>query len=322
MAKRATCTAHRPITCHILFNMQPVRTFSDLVSRLSSQGRRLRVAVINATDESTVTALCEAIDKGFARGILVGTQPNEALKACLSPYSEHITYLPAADEDEAARMAVELVRNGEADILMKGLLHTDNLLRAVLDKQHGLLPPGRVLSHITVAELPDFPRLLFITDVAVIPQPTDEQREWQVRYVDALCRNFGISAPRIGLVHFTEKVSPKFPLTLHYRALAEASAQGTWGATIIDGPLDVRTCLDPEALRAKGIRSPLRGYADALVFPDLESGNSFYKTITFFAHATVAGILQGTTAPVVLTSRGDDARSKFLSLATAAISLN
>ena len=299
--------------------MSPICSFDALVARLSSLGRRIRVAVINATDESTVDAICKALQAGFAEAVLVGEMPADKLRKRLEPYAEHLRLVPVNDEDAAAARAVELVRAGEADVLMKGLLHTDNLLRAVLNKDKGLLPAGRVLSHITVAEIPDFNRLLFFTDVAVIPEPTAEQRIWQVRYADEICRAFGIDAPRIALVHFTEKVSPKFPLTQEYRTLAEAAANGEWGSTIIDGPLDVRTAVDAEALHTKGIRSPLEGKADALVFPNLEAGNTFYKSITFFAHATVAGVLQGTTHPVVLTSRGDDSRSKFLSLATAAI---
>ncbi len=302
--------------------MAPIHSFDALVARLSATGKRTCVAVVNAADESTVDAICEALRHGFIEALLVGKMPEKALQDRLAPYSEYVRYIPVEGEDEAAQRAVEAVRTGKADILMKGLLHTDNLLRAVLNKEKGLLPAGQVLTHITVGEIPHFPRLLFFTDVAVIPHPTAEQRTWQVRYVDKLCRSFGISSPRIALVHFSEKVTPKFPITLEYRALVEEAQQGLWGSTIIDGPLDIRTAVDINALRTKGIDSPIEGEANALVLPDLETGNGFYKTITYFANATVAGILQGTTRPVVLTSRGDDSRSKFLSLATAAISLN
>lgn len=301
--------------------MSAIRSFDELVVRLSQCERRARVAVVNAVDVGTVDALCEALRYGFAEAILVGLQPDDALLKKFAPYREYVRQIVVEGEDEAATRAVELVRNGEADVLMKGLLHTDNLLRAVLNKEQGLLPRGNVLSHITVAEIPNFSRLLFFTDVAVIPTPTAEQRVWQVRYVDKLCRAFQIESPRIALVHFTEKVSPKFPLTLEYRALVEEAQKGQWGTTVIDGPLDVRTAVDSAALQTKGIDSPLQGLADALVMPNLETGNAFYKSITFFAHATVAGILQGTTHPVVLTSRGDNSRSKFLSIATAAISI-
>lgn len=300
-------------------NTLPVRSFDQLAARLAGLGKRVRVVVAGGADRSSVEAVCEAVEAGFAEAVFVGGMPEDGLRKRLEPCAGHICFIPVEGEDAAAARAVELVRTGKADVLMKGLLHTDNLLRAVLDKEKGLLPTGCVLSHITVAEVPGFDRLLFFTDVAVIPEPTAVQRMWQVRYADNLCRAFGIDAPRIALVHFTEKVSPKFPLTQEYRALVQASANGEWGTTIIDGPLDVRTAVDAEALHMKGILSPLEGKADVLVFPNLEAGNAFYKSITFFAHATVSSLLQGTTHPVVLTSRGDDSRSKFLSLATAAI---
>lgn len=299
--------------------MEPIRSFSQLTERLAQLPRRVRVAVAGEADRSTAEAVCQAVESGFAQAVFVGKRPEGGVRAMLDSVAEHVEYVAAEGEDCAAQKAVELVRQGRADILMKGLLHTDNLLRAVLNKEHGLLPAGQVLSHITVAEVPDFDRLLFYTDVAVIPQPTEEQRIWQVRYADRLCRAFGIAPPRIALVHFTEKVSPKFPLTSEYRALAEASRRGEWGTTIIDGPLDVRTAVDPGALAVKGIASPLEGRADVLVLPDLEAGNAVYKTLTFFARARQAGLLVGTSHPVVLTSRGDENYTKFLSIATAAI---
>lgn len=299
----------------------PIRSFSQLTARLSEMKKKVRVAVAGEADRSSVEAVCKAVKAGFAEAVFVGGNPYNTCASLLTSCSAHIRVVAADGEDKAAACAVELVRSGEADILMKGLLHTDNLLHAVLNKEHGLLPAGNVLSHVTVAEIPGFNRLLFYTDVAVIPNPTSEQRFWQVRYVDALCRAFGIDTPHIALVHFTEKVSAKFPLTQEYRMLAEASAKGEWGATIIDGPLDIRTAVDPAALRTKGIVSPLGGRADALVLPDLETGNAVYKTLSFFANARQAGLLQGTTRPVVLTSRGDDTEAKYLSLAIAAISL-
>ena len=188
--------------------MSAIRSFDTLLARLAHVHRRFRVAVINAVDASTIEALCSALEAGFVEVLLVGEAPSAALAQRLAPFADHVRRVEVEGEDTAAARAVDLVRQGEVDILMKGLLHTDNLLRAVLNKEQGLLPAGRVLSHITVAEIPQFPRLLFITDVAVIPEPTDQQRESQVAYVDALCRSFGIEAPRIGLVHFTEKVSP------------------------------------------------------------------------------------------------------------------
>ena len=176
------------------------------------------------------------------------------------------------------------------------------------------------MTHIAVAEVPYYHKLLFFTDAAVLPYPTQEQREQQVEYMAALCRRFGIDEPRISLVHCSEKVNGKhFPHTLGYATIISKSKVGEYGKCIVDGPLDVKTSLSVESLRTKGINSALEGDADALIFPNIEAANTFYKTITLFGHARTAAILQGAAAPVVLTSRADSTDSKFFSLALACI---
>ena len=237
--------------------------------------------------------------------------------------AEHITYVEAESRLEAANKAVELVREQKADILMKGLINTDDLLHAVLNKEHGILPKGRVLTHLTASCIPGYPKILFFTDAAVIPYPTHEQRVEQVRYITKLCHDFGISIPKISLIHCSEKVGGKFfPFTERYAEIIEEGRKGTFGPCVIDGPLDLKTSCCKESLEKKGIASPLEGEADALVFPDIEAGNVFYKTITLFSKAETAGMLAGTMAPVVLPSRSDSKTCKFCSLALAAINAN
>jgi phosphate butyryltransferase len=188
-----------------------------------------------------------------------------------------------------------------------------------------------VLTHVTCAELsfPQHPceggadgdsskRLLLFTDAAVLPYPTDEQRVAQLRCLLEVARGLGITQPRVSLINCSEKVAPKaFPFTLHYRQLKAEAEAGRFGPCIVDGPLDLKTSLSPEALRKKGLTSPIEGRADALVFPDIQAGNVFYKTLTLFGQAT-AGMLCGALAPVVLPSRGDCSTSKFASLMLAA----
>lgn len=304
--------------------MSSIKNFEQMTNRLVACGRRLRIALVCASDHCTLSVAERTLAEGFGHILFVGDTQAARSCASLQPYAEHIEYVEpteGTDAVAAARRAVELVHEGRADILMKGLINTDVLLRAVLDKERGLLPKGRVLTHITVAQIPVLSRLLFVTDVAVIPYPTAEQRMAQVDYLVNICRSFGIEAPRIALTHCSEKVSEKFPHTLEYRALCEEAKTGRWGNVVIDGPLDVRTSIDPVALHTKGIDSPLEGEADALVFPDIEAGNTFYKTITFLAGADVAGILQGPICPVVLSSRGDSSNDKYYSLAFAAMTL-
>jgi len=295
-------------------DMKAISNFEELIAHLSGAEEKRRVAVVCPYDESTQGAVQKAVDEGFIAPIIVG----EAAK--LGRALPGVPRIDATDDDDAAAKAVTLVRQGQADVLMKGLLNTDNLLRAVLNKETGILPKGRVLTHLCCAEVPEYDKLLFMTDVAVIPCPTKEQREAQLGYLLRLCRSMGIREPGIALVNCSEKVNERhFPHTVEYLELIERVKHGDFGPCIVDGPLDLKTSLSGKALRKKGLSSPLRGHADGLIFPDIQSGNVFYKTITLFCHATTAAILAGPDVPVVLTSRADDIDSKFYSLALACV---
>ena len=300
--------------------MESIKNFRELTDHLAVAGVRKRAAVVCGTDRSTQEAVLRGLREGFLDVIFVGGCGDIREAGALVPYARRVTYVEAATPDEAARAAVAIVREGGADILMKGLVGTDVLLRAVLDKETGILPPGRVLTHIAATELPAYPKLLFFTDPAVIPYPTQEQRMAQVGYAARLCRNFGIACPRISLVHCSEKVNARhFPHTEGYVDIIARAEAGGFGACIVDGPLDVKTSCCAESLQTKGIASSLGGEADVLVFPDIEAANVFYKTVTLFCGAETACALQGPLVPVVLPSRADTAASKFYSLALACL---
>ncbi len=277
-----------------------------------------RVAVVCASDECTQRAVAKAICQGWIKAVFVGStkeiQQNEELKSL----SQSITLVEANNDVDAAEKAVALVKEGDVDVLMKGLLNTDTLLHAVLNKEKGILPKGNILTHIAVTSIPTYYKLLFFTDAAVIPYPTQEQRFMQIKYVTAMCRKMGILEPKVALIHCSEKVNEKhFPFTAGYKELIADAKKGAFGRCMVDGPLDLKTACNLHSMQNKHINSPLQGDADAVILPDIESGNVFYKSITTFAQAEVAGILQGTSAPVVLTSRGDNFTSKFNSLALA-----
>ena len=278
--------------------MQPIKTLNDMTRFLQQRGDRKRVAVVCPGDASTRYAIEKGQEMGFIEPILVDGD----------------------DKDECARRAVSMVRHHEADILMKGLINSDIVLRAILDKETGIMRPGRVLTHIAMAEIPKYEKLLFFTDAAVIPIPTNDQRRQQIHYVNYVCHALGIEEPRISLIHCAEKVSKKaFPYTQDYLDIIALAQSGYFGRCIIDGPLDLKTSLDSVSLREKGIHSAVDGQADALIFPDIVAGNVFYKTLTLFAYAKTAGVLQGTLNPVVMPSRSDSPESKYHSLALAAI---
>lgn len=302
--------------------METIRTLHDLTTHLRKRAQRCRLAVVCGSDESTSHAVVRTVEEGFAEVYFVGDcEAIRHLPHVEALRSEHIHFVEAATHEEAAEKAVRMAREGEADIVVKGLLHTATLLRAVLNKEWGILQKGQVLTHIAMAELPSRDKLLFFTDAAVIPYPTDEQRAQQVAYMSRMVHAFGIEEPRIALIHCAETANEKFPHTMGYAALCQRAKDGEWGKLIVDGPLDLRTACDAEALRIKGIHSPLEGEADGLIVPDIEAGNVLYKVLPLYANAKMAGTLQGTDAPVVLPSRGDDAEAKYHSIALAAMSL-
>ena len=253
-----------------------LKDFNELLSRLEATHLRRRVAVVCPDDESTIVSVSDALQHGID-ATLVCTHPADER---LLRYADQVTVLQAASMPEAAAKGVALVRQGEADILMKGLINSDVLLHAILNRETGILPRGRVLTHLAVAIMANYPKPLFYTDAAVIPYPTQQQRQAQVAYMADFCRRLGISEPRI-----------------------------------FDGPLDLKTSCSAESMSTKGITSPIAGLADVLIFPDIEAANIFHKAITLFCNAEIACLLQGTDVPVVMPSRSDSARTKLLSLA-------
>lgn len=299
--------------------MQALKNFSGLTGHLKDAGVHKRVAVVCADDPETEYAVSRALREGFADFVMVGDRSRLEAYPELAKYSDRLEIVDIKDSDEAARHAVALAREGKVDVIMKGIINTDNLLRAILNKETGILPKGAVLTHITAAEIPGYHKLLFFSDVAVIPYPTLEQRESMISYGIATLHRFGITNPKVALIHFTEKVNPKFPNSVDYQTLVAKNREGAFSDAILGGPMDVKTACDLHSAKVKHIDSPVCGEADLLIFPNIESGNTFYKAVTLFAKAEVAGMLEGTEVPVVLPSRSDSGMSKYNSLAMAVL---
>ncbi len=272
--------------------MKTLKTFEELKERVSSLARTFRIVVVQPHDDATKQAL-ESVEK--------------------SQLAEIIRIEDESPEQAAAK-AVALIRNGEADVLMKGHIGTDQLLRAVLNKETGLLPAGHVLTHLAVAVIPTYHKLLFFTDAAVIPYPTQEQRIAQVRYAAEACHKLGIEKPKIALLHCAEHGGKQFPFVDGYAEIREKAQKGEFGNCVVDGPMDLKCACSLKAMNAKCIHSDIQGEADVLVFPDIEAGNGFYKTMTCFANAETAGILCGTQCPVIVPSRGDNGEAKYNSI--------
>lgn len=299
--------------------MVPICSFEQLTAHLMTLKRRKRIAVVCANDPNTEYAIARALEEGIAEFLMIGDSAILEKYQTLKKYPEFVRAIHIEDPDEAAIEAVRIVKEGGADILMKGIINTDNLLRAILDKEKGLLPAGKVLTHLSVMQIPSYHKLLFFSDAAVIPRPSLQQRIEMIWYAIHTCRSFGIEQPRISLIHCTEKVSSKFPHSLDYVNIVELAEAGEFGDVIIDGPLDVRTSCEQASGDIKGIVSPIDGKADVLIFPNIESANAFYKGVSLFCNAQMAGLLQGPICPVVLPSRSDSGLSKYYSIAMACL---
>ncbi|MDE6177464.1 MAG: phosphate butyryltransferase [Paramuribaculum sp.] len=304
--------------------MKSVRDFKGLTARFAAVKPLRRVALVCPDDESTEAVVDRCLKEKLAEFRLITTgEPTPFIKDLCDRYPQAATIHRVDDgPDAAAALGVAMINNGEADVLMKGSINTDNLLRAVLDKENGLLPAGNVLSHITVADIPSYHKLLMISDVAVIPFPTLDQFDAMIRYDIAMCRRLGITCPKVALIHFTEKVNRKFQNTLDYVEILHRAEEGAYGECEIGGPMDVKTACDAHSAEMKHIASGIAGDTDIVIMPDLAAGNTLYKSLSCFAGATMAGVLSGTKAPVVVPSRADTADSKFYSLALACIAVD
>ena len=300
--------------------MKSISSFAELTAHLQSVNNRKRLAVANAVDSHTLDAVLMAVEKGLVEAYLIGDvaaiESPELFEHNPSPYI-HIIDMP--DVKQATLEAVRMVREGEADILMKGLVNTDIILRAILDKEKGLLPPGRVMTYNAALEIPGYHKLLFFSDPAVIPSPSLEQRTAMIKYAIASAHKFGIEQPKVALIHATEVANPKIHYMQDYLDIMDAWRKGEFGDVIMDGPLDIFLALNKERGSIKNVPSPVLGDADVLIFPNFEAANVFYKGVSLFGGAEMGGLLQGPDKPVVMTSRSESVQSKFYSIAIACI---
>lgn len=298
--------------------MTAIRSLDALITALRDASSR-RVAVAAGHDPNTIRAAARAAAEGIADVTLVGDAARiDDLCAELSLDREGFDVVDEAEPVAAGLIARDLVREGRADVLMKGLIGTGDYMKLILDKEGGLLPAGAVLTHITVAELPAMVarhgKLLFVSDVAIIPRPDKATKKKILRYCVDAAHSFGIAEPRAALLAASEKVSPKMPATVEAAEIT-AEAVAEFPDAIVYGPLALDVAISPEACAIKGVETPVGGAADILVFPNIESGNVFYKSCTQLSGGRIAAAVVGTSAPCVLTSRADSEESKFLSIA-------
>jgi len=280
---------------------------------------RLKVAVAFPCDEASLGSALQAAALALVEPILVG--PHEEIAAIASALGEDITSLrivEAVGVQDAAEKAVALVKSGEAEALMKGSLHTDELMAAVVRRDGGLRTARRV-SHCFVMDVPGHDTALIVTDAAVNIAPTLEEKRDIVQNAIDLAHAMGIGTVRVAILSAMETVNPKVPSTIEAAALCKMADRGQITGALVDGPLALDNAIDLGAARIKKIESPVAGRANVLVVPDLEAGNMLAKSLTFLADADAAGIVLGARVPVILTSRADSTITRLASCAVASL---
>ena len=297
--------------------------FNEIFSHLQGRDVKKKMVAAWGVDDHTISAASQAIDLGLVDVILVGDQ-SIIEQVCRQENIDmaKFTIVHNPVELKAVAQAVQMVKDGEGDFLMKGLCSTDKFLRAILNKETGLLPPKGILTHCAVFEIPKYGKLLFVGDVAVIPAPDLKQKQVIMECLVKTAKSVGVQIPKVAIIAATEQVLPSQPATMDAAQLAKMADRGQIKGCVADGPLALDVALDSESAQIKGLVSPVAGDADCLLFPNIESGNVFYKANSKLVPGVrQAGILVGAKVPCVLSSRADSTDTKLNSIAVAAMSV-
>ncbi|GAA6492671.1 phosphate butyryltransferase [Candidatus Bariatricus faecipullorum] len=294
------------------------KSFDELISKTTGKEMK-KVSVSNAHDLPVLEAVKAAKEQGIATSVLVGDEAKiRELAASISMDLDEFEIINEPDTEKAALKAVELVHNGEADILLKGLLETKTFLKSILNKEVGLRT-GKMMSHVCVFEIEGIDRLLFFTDVAFNTYPTLEEKVNIVKNAVEVAHACGIECPKVAPICAVETVNPKMQPTVDAAELTKMYEAGEFPGCELYGPLSMDLAIDEEAAVHKGVSNPVAGHADILLFPEIDSGNITYKILVRTAKVKNGNVLVGTKAPVVLTSRSDDFETKLHSIALAAV---
>lgn len=295
-----------------------IKNFKDVLKVAKERGpKKLSVAV--AHDEEVLLAVTNAHKEGIVEAVLVGDKAK--MEAIAKEHNLDLSPFEIIDEldlPEACAKAVSLVSSGKADILMKGIVDTSVVLKAVLNKETGLRT-GSVLSHAAVFSLESYHKLLIVTDAAMNIAPDLQTKVKIIDNANFLAHSFDIETPNIAVVCAKEKVDEKMPPTLDAQALVKMNQDGEIKGCVVGGPFALDNAVSKEAAKIKGVTHPGAGDADIILVPDIEAGNILYKSLSFLAKAENAGIVLGAKAPVVLTSRADSDHSKLLSISLAVL---
>lgn len=279
-----------------------------------------RLVVAYANDAHTLEAVNEATSLGIVDATITGDL--ETISALCKQNNINIDkfeIIHETNEIEAGLLCCDMINKGEAHLIMKGTISTDNYMRCILNKERGIMLPKSVLTHISVIEPTGFGRLLIVGDVAVIPQPDIDQKILIIKHLINTAHSLGNAKPKVGLLAATEKASYKIPACAEAAIISKMADRGDIKGAIVDGPLALDVLVDRESAEIKGLKGPICGDADCILFPNIESGNVFYKTCTKLLGSELAANVVGAKVPAILSSRGDSSLTKLYSIALAAL---
>lgn len=271
-------------------------------------------------DEHTLKAAVKAYEYGLVNCVLVGDESLIRQTACQCNINiDKFSIINIKDENEAVNEAVRMVSDKESDMVMKGLISSEKYLKSVFRRNKGLLGDSVQITHTAVLENKSLDRLIFFGDAAILPQPDLKQKLIILNALSRTAQLFGVEKPKVAMIAASEFISPAIAAGVDAAVISKMSQRNQLGNVSVEGPLSIELALDKESVKIKGVTGDVPGNADCLVFPEIEAGNAFYKTNTKLAGAQIAGCLDGTQAPVVMTSRADSVESKIYSIAFAKI---
>ena len=283
-------------------------------------GKKKRLIAAFANDAHTIEAIHKAVKLGIIDATLVGDKKiieSVCEKENIDPGL--FTILNENNESNAVAKAVQLINSGKGDLIMKGMVSTDKYMRAILNKENGLMDHGAILTHISVVESKNYHKLLVIGDVAIIPLPELKEKIVIAKFLIKTAHSLGIERPKVAVLAATEQILPKMQACVDATMLAKMSDRGQIKGAVIDGPFALDVAIDKESAKIKKIDSEVAGDADCILFPNIESGNVFYKFHTKLADGEVAAVVAGARVPAILSSRGDSVQTKLNSIALASL---
>ncbi len=296
-----------------------IKSFNDLLEVVKKQPEK-RLVTVNGVDINTLEALNDAVELGLVSAILTGDKGK--IEETLSELNIDICnydVIHTRSEREAAEKAIELINEGKAELIMKGMVSTDKFMKVLLKKEYGLVPSKGVLSHVALMENPNYPKLLLFSDAGVIPYPDLQQKILMTEFLIDTAHKLGIKLPKVAVIAPTEQIIISIQSCMDGATIAKMAEHKQIEGGLVDGPMALDVAISMESASIKGFTSPVAGDADCLLFPNIDAANVFYKTNSKLCKAQMAGIIVGAKVPAIVSSRGDSEKTKLNSIALASL---